>query len=217
MQRLIGIVLCFALVLNGFGQDTSNVVKAVELVRMNVLYVSVDNPIKIAISNIPPSDLSVGINNGTVTGGSGEYIIRPTDVGSATLTVYYKGDVVHEANYRVKSGFNIYVAIDIAGEIRSVKGSCSISKEDLIKSSAVRIILDNSDFDMPFEVVSFTISLDIGGNLLQASSNKGEISDKQKEIIAKADPMSKIYIEDINVKGPDDTIRRMGSVVILVL
>ncbi len=64
-----------------------NVVTAVAPVKMNVLYLGVDNPMSIAASGYAASDLDVSIDNGTITGSNGSYTVRPDHPGSATIYI----------------------------------------------------------------------------------------------------------------------------------
>lgn len=50
-------------------------ITAMELSKMNVLFIGIDNPLKIAVSGIDNSELDVSIDNGQITGKNGEYSI----------------------------------------------------------------------------------------------------------------------------------------------
>jgi hypothetical protein len=84
-------------------QDKSGSVVAVELVKMNVLYVGVGNPVKISASGFKPSELIVTIDNGTVTGGNGDYIVNVKEEGNATITISCGDTEIRKNQYRVKT------------------------------------------------------------------------------------------------------------------
>ena len=80
------------------GQDTTSnktvtavaptnneIVTAVAATKMNVLYVGVDNPVKIAVSGYESSEIEVVITNGIILGENGDYIIRPKKPGNMIL------------------------------------------------------------------------------------------------------------------------------------
>jgi hypothetical protein len=80
---------------------------AIEAVRMNVLYIGVDNPIKIAATGIPPAELQVEpIGDGGIQGENGEYIAVVTKPGEVkirvTRSVNGAAKLVVDQKYRVK-------------------------------------------------------------------------------------------------------------------
>lgn len=60
---------------------------AIALDKMNVLYIGVDNPLTIAVPNIPSDQLIVMIDNGSISGSNGRYIAHVTQSGTATIRV----------------------------------------------------------------------------------------------------------------------------------
>jgi hypothetical protein len=75
-------------------------ITAMELPKMNVLYIGIDNPLKIAVSGIDDSELDVSIDNGQITGKNGEYSIFVTKPGSSTVTVSHKGKILQQTDFR---------------------------------------------------------------------------------------------------------------------
>jgi hypothetical protein len=56
-----------------------------------------------------------------------------------------------------------------------------------------------------------------GGFVITEVSNDNKITDKMKAVWGKLNKGSKIYIEKIKAKGPDGSVRELGSVSIKVL
>lgn len=69
------------------GFKTTQPPVAIALDKMNVFYIGVDNPITLAVPNIPSDKLLVTINNGLIKGSNGKYIVRVTTLGETTITV----------------------------------------------------------------------------------------------------------------------------------
>ncbi len=187
------------------GQDNSKVVTAVEPVRMNVLYIGVDNPIKIAASGYNASDLTATIDNGTISGKDGEFIIRPDKTGSAIVTVSNSGNKIQETTFRVKSVPNP------VAKVAGLKGG-NISKHDLVKAGDIQAVMENFDFDLNLKVEGFLVSTVIDGYLYEYKSNSNKITEEQKGIIAKTKEGSKVYFEEIKYLAPDGVEKDIPTV-----
>ncbi|MFN0034840.1 MAG: M56 family metallopeptidase, partial [Saprospiraceae bacterium] len=65
--------------------DRPNTV-AMEAVKMNVLYIGVDNPLRVAVSGVPANELQVQlIGKGSMTGSDGNYNVRVVEPGEVTV------------------------------------------------------------------------------------------------------------------------------------
>jgi hypothetical protein len=87
-----------------------------------------------------------------------------------------------------------------------------VTKAELNAQAGVKADLENFDFDMKFNVVSFKVSATIKGFTQDATSNSAAFTAPQKQIISQVPSGSKIYIEDIKAKGPDGSIRSLGTI-----
>jgi len=65
---------------------------------------------------------------------------------------------------------------------------------------------------MKFNVVSFKVSATIKGFSQDATANSAAFTAQQKQIISQVPSGGKIYIEDIKAKGPDGSIRSLGTI-----
>ncbi len=141
-------------------QKNESYVASVSADKMNVLYIGVDNPISIAVSGVPADKTSATMSNGTLTGSNGKYIARVTGKPGemATITVNVstmngsKEDIVKAGTtaFRLK-----YVPDPVTYLSSGSKGDISISKDELVKADGVQARMENFDFDMKFDVVSF--------------------------------------------------------------
>lgn len=182
---------------------------AVAPVKMNVLYIGVENPVDIAVSGYNPEDISVSINNGLIKNVNGTYMVYPKTPGFATISVFAKNVKVKEAEFRVKL-FPDPIA-KVAGRMRG-----NISKTDLLKAECVTADLENVDFDVIFKVIEFEIFADIRGFQIEAKAETNNITDKQKEIIMNAPIGNKIYFSDIKAIGPDGRIRELNGIMLTI-
>ena len=197
------------------GQNQSKVVTAVAPVKMNVLYIGVDNPIKIAASGYNASDITASVDNGTISGKNGEYVIRPEQSGSAIVTVSCKGKEIQKTTFRIKFVPDPIAGIQCKNE---VKTSGNISKKELLKAQGIKVFLTNFDFDLNFEVVSFVMSAQKTGEFVvyEEISDSENYSPLQIELIKSLIENQKLMIEGIVVKGPDGKKRKLSPMVFTI-
>jgi gliding motility-associated protein GldM len=195
--------------------ENSNVVTAVAPVRMNVLYIGVDNPMSIAVSGYKSDDLTVSIDNGTITKKDKGYIINPKEKGRAIVTVSAKGKKVSETEFRVK------LVPDPVAKLAGKKGG-DISKSLLLQQKEIVADLENFDFDARFTIVSFTLSCSFssdsstkfipnGNYVIEESSNSNKFTERQIEILKKLKTDQKFYIDNIIAIGPDGKKRQLPT------
>jgi beta-lactamase regulating signal transducer with metallopeptidase domain len=188
----------------------TNVVAAIAPTKMNVLYIGIDNPVEISVSEQKPEDLEVKIDNGTIQGSMGKYIVNPSKHGKAVITVYSKGNKVKETEFRVK------FVPDPVAKIAGIKISGEINKADLLKQTEIYAEMENFDFDLGFEIVEFTVSGVIANFTVNEVSHNNKFTKKQKNLIEKLKNGEKVYIENIKAKGPDGNIRQLGSIALTI-
>ena len=84
----------------------SNLLIAVELTAMNVVYVGVENPLLISCSGIKSSELKVMVTNGKIKGSDGRYMVSPARTGtdSDRFTTQQKELLRH-----MQSGQKVYI------------------------------------------------------------------------------------------------------------
>lgn len=196
--------------------ENTNPVTAVELVRMNVLYVGVDNPVKIAASGYETSELEATIDNGTITGSNGEYSIHPKESGKAVLTVKCKGKEIQKTEFRVKFVPDPVAALKLAGDAANdIKSDGSISKSELLSAGGVNVVLKNFDFDLNFKIVSFVMSVTLPDSytIREEISRSDRYSEGQVNLIKSLKKNQKLIIENIIAVGPDGKQRKLNSIV----
>ncbi|MBN1187513.1 MAG: hypothetical protein JXB49_34875 [Bacteroidales bacterium] len=203
------------------GQNNNNdVVAAIEPVRMNVLYLGIDNPIKIAVSGYKASEIDVSIDNGRITGSNGSYIINPAHQGTAIVKVSNKGKTIQSSEFRVKRIPDPHVVLELneGGVTRTVNDG-QISKVDLMDASGLKVSLGGSDLDLVFEVVSFVASTTMPDSttIREEISHSDKFSETQIELFKSLIENQKLIFEEIMVKGPDGIERKLSPMVFTIL
>jgi gliding motility-associated protein GldM len=184
----------------------------VSATKMNVLYIGVDNPIEISVPGVDNGQVRPSISNGTLTsaGKKGAYIAKVTTAGEAVISV--SADVgsgkvmpMGSMKYRIKR------VPDPVAKIANMRGG-SINKA-LLGQSAIIPVLENFDFDLYFVVTSFSMARSgKGRDPVEEKANGNQLTPAMKTIIGATRTGDKIYFEGIKAKGPDGTIRDLGSV-----
>ena len=189
----------------------SKTITAVAPVKMNVLYVGVENPINVAVSGYESSEINVVVTNGAVYGENGEYIVRPKRPGNLMFEVRVGDELIQETHFRVKD-----LPHPVAMVNRMQGGE--VQKESLLKQDEVFAFIQNFDFDLSFRVISFSVTT-FDNKILSANgkSNSNTITDEQKEIIRSLNPGSRIIFDNIKAEGPDGAIRNLSPIVFTLI
>ena len=177
---------------------------SVSPVKMNVFYLGVENPVSIAISGIPDADVTATIDNGTIVRKDDYYIVNPKTTGMAVITVHGKGKILGTSMFRVKS------LPDPVATLLHMKDGL-IDKATLLTAKEMNAQIENSDFEVPFKIVGFTVAATIKGFVREENSASGMLTKGQLSLIGMATKDNKIYFQDIKAIGPDSVTRNLGS------
>ena len=178
--------------------------------KMNVLYIGVPNPIDITASGVPAEKLNVSISGGAISkAGAGSYIAQVKAPGKAVISV--TANVDGQTKNLGSKEFRVKRVPDPVAKVAG-KREGTVTKAELAAQAGVKADLENFDFDMKFNVVSFKVSATIKGFSQDATANSAAFTAQQKQIIAQVPSGGKVYIEDIKAKGPDGSIRSLGTI-----
>ena len=176
--------------------------------KMNVLYIGVDNPLTIT-AGAGSEKVSAQFSAGTITkSGGSKYVIKPNpgSYGDQTVTILVDGKAVGKVGFRVKQLPNPTAYV---GNLRPG----AVPSASFKAMGGIIAKLEDSEFDAPFEVVSYKIgalSSDIPD--YAPIDNKGaRWSGAAASLVNRLKPGSLVAITDITVKGPDGRTRILPS------
>lgn len=182
------------------GYETFEVGKAVvSPTAMNVLYIGVDNPIKISVPGYA-SDKVTASGCGIVKVKGEEYNAKPTKVGEENIVVTVqtgKGTEKSEEKFRIKRIPDPYAYI-----LNTKGGPLKIGEF----KAADGISVKNPDFvfQIPYNVTGFEmIYAPKVGNVVSDISNSSKFSNIMKDIQKKSKPGDTIVLQNVTVKMPD--------------
>lgn len=179
--------------------------------KMNVFYRGVDNPVSISVSGYSDKDIVGSMTNGTLSKTKDGYIVRPGKENEATVSATVTNiDGTKKSmtgqKFRVKNVPNptpYFAGKSVSDE--------TIKKSELSAAQYVIAKMENFEFDLKFEIVEFKLTMVVSGTPIEKISKGAALSSDMKEMTAKAKPGQKIWVEGIKAKGPDGTIRSLGT------
>jgi gliding motility-associated protein GldM len=222
-RKLIkAVLLPFAamVLLTGCSTSSSNpAMVSAELTKMNVIYMGVDNPVFIVSSNHNPGELEVSINNGSIVGADGEYMIRPTEEGKAILTISAEGDSLDTKILRALSlpDPSAGIMIKVDDQTKFIAGGY-ISLKNLVETDKIHADLSDFLFEVEFNIVSFQLNVigTSGINIIE-DSDSNHVTDRQKELLRRMHPGQRVFIEDIYAIGPDGLERQLNNLTFKII
>jgi len=177
--------------------------------QMNVFYIGVDNPVDVTAAGVAASDLSVSISGGTITKSGNGYVVRVKQVGKVKVNVTANGKSLGSKEFRCK------IVPDPIATIGQDKQNWrgGVMNKSQLPGMRINATMENFDFNLTFNIVSHTVSATIKGFDESAAGTGNTFNGKQKQIIAQVDKNKRVIIDDIKAKGPDGTVRNLGSLV----
>jgi len=179
--------------------------------KMNVFYVGVDNPVDVSVNGVPSEKVFPSIDGGgSITKAGGSYVVKVKNPGKVKISAQAEIDGkkigMGEREFRVK-----IVPTPVAKCASKIGGT--IKKNELLAQQGIKAELENFDFDLKFEIVSFIVSANIKGYNEEARGTGFKFSAEQLNLMRKVETGKKLYIESIKAKGPDGSVRDLPSIV----
>ena len=181
--------------------------------KMNVLYIGVDNPLAISVSGAPSESVRATISQGTLTKVGNEWIARPTTVANANITVTATVD-----GQTKTMGTMVFRVKQVPDPVAKVAGKIGgrVDKATLVAQMAVVAELEGFDFDMRFEVTSFSVAAQRGQFIQEIPATGARITDQQKQLLNSLARGANVYFQDIKARGPDGRTRDLPTIAIKV-
>lgn len=188
---------------------------AVAAEKMNVIYIGVDNPVSVSAAGVSPTDLLVNVSGcgATKTGGAGgKFVFRATSPGTMQVSVSAKTKDGTKPQGK-PTPFRVKKIPDPTPKLggRLVQGICDFKKIELASIAGVGAEVPGFDFDVKFPVMSFVFSANVKGNLKEYTCSGPNLSPEAKQVLQTLGIGGKAYFEDIKVKAPDGSIRKIAT------
>lgn len=183
---------------------------AVQLDKMNVLFIGVDNPITVSGSGSADQLQVSASGGGAVLSGSGaKRTVRVSNENEdCIISVKTPDGKITPVKFRVRS---IPDPTPYIGQVKSGEMGAGAFKSQ----AGVRALVDNFFYETQFNVTSFRITGDGEGfpEGVEEKINSGAAWNEARAIISKCRPGSFITIEDIRAIGPDGRTRKLTPMI----
>ena len=222
MQKLLFTLggLAFCLIGLRAQQTTCPVFASVSATKTNVLYLGVDNPVRVDATGIPADSLEVTISEGSITKtGKGQYVAHVTSPGFTVITVATK-----DRKYKVNFDYRVKRIPDPTPTLGTrYNRSDTLSAEVFKTQSGLYMMLENFDFDARCITLGYTVKqitwADADGKKLvkEAKNVGGKFNPEASELIKSARPGDIFVFSEITGKCPgDDRERSFNSLIFFV-
>lgn len=191
---------------------------SLQLDKMNVFYIGVPNPVTVTAAGYSLEDVSLNVPGARLENtGKGKYNIYVTQVGEVNATIMAKT----AQGVKQVGGNKIRVKRipDPVAKINHKTGG-GIPANIFRAQLGVSVELENFDFDTRFDMVSFDFSFvqrrkDYQGPFAVNGAyfkNNNDV-ERYMKMAAVGD---RVFIDNIRAKGPDGTVRNLGTISFLL-
>lgn len=192
---------------------------SMQLDKMNVFYIGVDNPVTISAAGYSLEDVSLGVPGATVSAGpaKGQFVVRVTSPGEVNTAISAKAPKEQGGGVKQVGGMKVRVKYIPDPVARVGNKSGGTMPSNIFKAQlGVNAVLDNFDFDVRFRVTAFDFSvLPKRGELIgpfKVNGARFDASQQIKQAIERLKPGDKVFIEEIRGVGPDGKNRPLNTI-----
>jgi len=188
----------------------------VAAMAMNVFYVGVKNPVSVSAPGVATENIKISAPGLSFVKGkkSGEYNVTPTRAtGRKGLDV-----VVTNSISNAKLGSSKFRVKRLPDPVAKVLGQKEglISRGKLKVASRVDAVMENFDFELKVAVSSFTMTVNMGGDLVEMRTKGNKLDKKMQNMLKRVKKGSRVYFENIKVAMPGGKPRKVPSIVFKV-
>jgi gliding motility-associated protein GldM len=186
---------------------------SVQLDKMNVFYIGVENPITVSAAGVSTNELKVsasGVN--LAPSGSGKYVVTATSPGAASITLSGGGLPATKFDYRVKR------IPDPVARLGAKYVSASLGSGEFKAQGGIAAVLDNFDFEAKCNIGGFNCTyLAKRQDPIIKSNGGARFGSEAQDLVNKAKPGDTYFFDDIKAKCPGDSGNRdLGTIVIKI-
>jgi gliding motility-associated protein GldM len=182
---------------------------------MNVFYRGLENPVEVSVPGVPTDKLEISISNANKSGSNGIFMVKPGKGTDCEVSV--SAEINGKKQNFGKKPFRVKNVPDPKPYFAGKTGSTNISRKDLISAPGVIAKMENFEFDLRFQIISYVVSATVKGKVAEQTCTGPALTSNAKTIIKELKPGQKIYIEKIKAKGPDGSVRDIGNISLTVI
>lgn len=180
--------------------------------KMNVLYIGVENPVSITAPGLAEEQIKPSITAGKLYKKGKIWIVKidkkvPGDIVyvSATASIDGKTILLGKTLFRVKRVPD--PVAEIAGQTNGL-----IYRNTLLAAGAIIPDMKNFEFDIYFTVTSYTFATLINGDWIPKNIKGNRFSPGIIKLIRNSSTGQKFFFENIEARGPDGNLRSLNPI-----
>ena len=191
MKRIFVNLVAVMAVTAGIFAQTNSPKFIISADKMNVLYAGIENPVSIAISSVPTEQITVSIDNGTITQSGDHWVVTPIFPGTARIKA-----VANDGKNSIITYFRVReVPVPIA-KVTGKSGG-NIDKNDFANARGVLAQLEDFHFDIVYRVEAFTVTVLTSQGERSFTSNSNAFTPEQKALFQSLKSGQKVIISNI--------------------
>ena len=178
--------------------------------KMNVLYKDLQNPVSISVPGVPLSDITPTCTNGTIykdeSLSDGNWIVEPEelDYEGTNTRIIVNAELNGQMKEMGEMVFRVKKVPDPVAQVAEMT-SGNIAQERLALQMGVMAELEDFDFDLSFEVVSFDMSVPTSGGMTTTlPSNSWAFTAQQQQLLNSLGTGDRVSFENIKARIEDD-------------
>lgn len=188
----------------------------VSATRMNLFYIGLDNPVSISAPGIPAENLRPEISSGSLTRQpDGNYIAR---VQPGTSEVRITVNALMDGTQRTvgTSTFRVRTVPDPMAYVGNRREG-RITRQQLLDSGGIVARMENFEFDLSYDIRSFTMLTNVRGFLQSYASDSNRFTPEMIQAISTATRDQRIFFENITThRGPDGLERTLPQISFII-
>jgi gliding motility-associated protein GldM len=191
---------------------------------MNVMYYNIPNPIDVSVPGVSPNNITVRVNNGTLTtervrraGGEffkGMYAVKPAQIGrnvQIVVTANVNGRPVTYAPYE----FRVKRIPDPVAQFAN-KSTGAIPLATARAQQGVYAIMQDFEFDLPVKITGFSLLYNDKGLDYQETSTSSSLTSRQKQLIERTTRGKNLIFTDIKAIGADGRALDLNPIIVKI-
>ncbi len=180
--------------------------------KMNVFYIGVENPVSISVPGVADDKIKPSISAGgqLIPQGKGKYIVK---IAQGTREAKISVNAMLDGGSK-PMGSAIFRVRTVPSPIPYIanKKEGLASKEELLVAGNIIPRMENFDFDLRFEIQSFSMVTIVGGDVREFTAKGSRLTNEMRSALERSTRGQRITFESIVAKGPDGSTRGLPAI-----
>lgn len=180
--------------------------------KMNVIYIGLDNPVSITAPGIADEQIRPSITAGKLTKDGRIWEVRiDKKVPDNQVYISATADINGKTVSLGKTLFRVKRVPDPTAQIAGQTNG-TIDRNTFLAAGAIIPNMKDFEFDIYFTVTSYTFATLINGDWIPKNITGNRFTTEIDDLIRNARPNQKFFFENIVAKGPDGSVRTLNPI-----